>query len=77
MKAKVYKVELLIIDPENCRNQDDVIYFLENVKYLYPKVKSIKTAEIDWDDDHPLNKKDTQDQACQELFEEYLNEVNN
>jgi len=77
MKAKVYKVELLIIDPENCRNQDDVIYFLENVKYLYPKVKSIKTAEIDWDDDHPLNKKDTQDQAYQELFEEYLNEVNN
>jgi hypothetical protein len=55
MKAKAYKVEILVLDPENCRNEDDVKYFLENVKYLYPKVKSIQSREIEWDDDHPLN----------------------
>jgi hypothetical protein len=70
MKAKAYKVEILVLDPENCRNEDDVKYFLENVKYLYPKVKSIQSREIEWDDDHPLNHKDTQDQAYKDLFGE-------
>jgi len=69
MKAKAYKVELLVLDPENCRNEDDVKYFLENVKYLYPKVKSIQSREIEWDN-HPLNHKDTHDQAYKDLFGE-------
>lgn len=68
MKAKVYKVELLVVDTEQHRNQEEVVYFLENVEYLYSTVKSIKTVEIDWDDDHPLNNKGTQDQAYKELF---------
>jgi hypothetical protein len=70
MKAKAYKVELLVIDLENL-NEDDVKYFLENVKYLYPMVKSIQSREIgEWSDDHPLNLVDTHDQAYKDLFEE-------
>jgi len=70
MKAKAYKVELFVLDLENCINEDDVKYFLENVKYLYSVVKSIQSREIDWDDAHPINRKDTHDQAYKDLFGE-------
>jgi hypothetical protein len=74
MKTKVYKVELLVIDHEHCCSEDDVRFFLENVKYsyLYPKVKSIQSRVIEeWTDDHPLNQKATCDQAYKDLFGEH------
>lgn len=67
MKAKVHKVELLIIDTESI-NDYEVKCMLSNVKYLYPEVLSMKTVEVDWHDDHPLNKHDTASQALKELF---------
>lgn len=69
MKAKVYKIELGVVDFENI-HEDEIIYLLKNVKYLYPSVISIESKDIDdWDDDHPLNKRDTFKQAYKEMFD--------
>jgi hypothetical protein len=63
---KAYKVEVLVLDHE-CVGEDGVVYFLENVKYLYPKVMSIQSKEIgEWDYDNPLNRRD---EACREYYE--------
>jgi hypothetical protein len=68
MKAKAYKIELFILDVEGLR-EEDVIYFLENVTYLDPKVMSVQSKELgEWYDDHPINKKDTFKQTYDELF---------
>lgn len=69
MKAKAYKIELLVVDHESMK-QEDIIYFVENIKYLCSNVLSIQSKEIDdWDDDHPLNKLDTMKQTCKEMFD--------
>ena len=68
-KAKAYKIELLVVDFENFP-EDEIIYLLENVRHLYPSVMSIQSKEInDWDDDHPLNNRNTAKQAYKEMFE--------
>lgn len=70
MKTNAFKVELLIINCENVK-QEDLEYMLENVKYLYPKIMSIESREIDFHDDHPLNKHgEVFDEAYRELFQE-------
>lgn len=58
---KVYKVELMIIDHDGVG--DEIKDIIENQKYpnhcISPEVIKILSADIgDWDDDHPLNKKD-------------------
>jgi hypothetical protein len=68
MKAKVYKIVLSIVDLYNVP-EEDVRYFLENVKYLYPSVISLETRDIEeWDDNHPLNQKDTFKEEFERLF---------
>lgn len=70
MKTKVYKVVLSIVDHEDM-SEESVIHLLENVRYLYPNVISLESREVeDWDDDHPLNKKDTHTQELERLFKE-------
>ena len=65
---KAYKVEVLVLDNEQL-GEDSIKYLLENVKWVYPKIMSIQSKEIgEWDDDHPLNKKDEAEQYYQELF---------
>jgi hypothetical protein len=50
-------------------SEDDIVYFIENIKHLYPTVMSIQSKEIgEWNDDHPLNKKDTVKQTYEELW---------
>lgn len=71
MKTKVYKVELLVLDLENNLSEQDIKYSLQNVKYLYPMVKSIQSREIEeWNEHHPLNLVNTHDQAYKDLFGE-------
>ena len=66
--AKAYRVELLVLDGINDEvGEDDIRYFLENVKYLYPKVMKMECKDIgEWDDDHPLNRRD--ENYYQKLF---------
>jgi hypothetical protein len=68
MKAKVYKIVLSIVDLDNMP-EEDVRYFLENVKYLDPSVISLETRDIEeWDDNHPLNQKETFKEEFERLF---------
>ena len=70
MKTKVYKVVLSIVDHEDM-SEESVIHLLENVRYLYPNIISLESQEIEgWDDEHPLNKKDTYIQEFERLFKE-------
>lgn len=67
---KAYKVELLVLDHQNL-GEGEITFLLENVKYLYPSVMSIQSRDIgEWDDDHPLNHRDTVRQTYDELFGE-------
>lgn len=69
MKTKAYKIELLVVDFENTP-EDEITYLLEDVRHLYPSVMSIQSKDIDdWDDDHPLNNRNTEKQAYKEMFE--------
>ena len=67
MKANVYKIELLVIDTE-LYGTEDVIYTIQNEKYLSPEVMQIESVEVEWSDDHPLNNESTQEKAFYELF---------
>lgn len=70
MKTKVYKVVLSFVYHEDIP-EESVIHLLENVRYLYPNIISLESREIEeWDDDHPLNKKDTHIQEFERLFKE-------
>ena len=70
---KVHKVELLVIDFDNVG--DEIKDILEGARYpnhcISPEVKKITTVDIgEWDDDHPLNLKNTADEEYERLFNE-------
>jgi hypothetical protein len=68
MRATVYKAVLCIVDHEDMP-EESVIHLLENVRYLYPNIISLESREIEeWNDEHPLNKKDTHTQEFGRLF---------
>ena len=65
---KAYRFELLVLDHENL-GEGETTFLLENVKYLYPTIMSIQSKDMgEWDDDHPLNHRDTMKQTYDELF---------
>lgn len=69
--VKVYKVELLIVDHDGI-GSEEICTVLENTKYpnwcIYPEVMNMDRREIEWSDDHPINKSHTRDAAYQRLF---------
>lgn len=67
---KAYKVTVFIIDFDEVG--DDIPVEMENVRYpnhcLHPEIIDMQVADIgEWDDDHPLNKRDTCVQARERL----------
>jgi hypothetical protein len=70
---KAYKVEVLIINFDELE-ENEIKDVLENTYYsnhcISPEVLSIESKDIgEWNDDHPLNKKDTRKNEIQRLFE--------
>ncbi len=69
--TRVHKIILLVVDFDDL-GADGVTQVLESTKYpnhcIHPDVMSIETREVEWDDDHPLNKRDTHESAVEELF---------
>lgn len=66
--TKVYKIEVMAIMADDW-DEDSIIAAIENTKYVYPQVKSIKSIDIgEWDDEHPLNKKATAKAEYERLF---------
>jgi len=60
--TKIHKVTLLIVDHDDL-GADGVKDVIENVHYpnhcIGPSVMQVDTREVEWTDDHPLNKRDT------------------
>jgi len=69
--TSVYKIELLIVNNDKL-SEDELICVIENAHYpnrcIYPRVMKIEKREVEWSDDHPLNKRDQKRQAYEELF---------
>jgi hypothetical protein len=72
MTTKVFKVELFILDPNGQEglNEQEVKTILEQVRYLdFTKVVTIESVDIgEWDDDNPLNHRDTWKEEFNRLF---------
>jgi hypothetical protein len=64
---KAYKIELFVMDFENL-GDDEVTRIIESSKYINAEVISFKTAEVEWEDDHPLNSHNTFTEAYNNLF---------
>ena len=69
---KAHKIEILIIDFDEM-GADEIKSTIENTSYpnrcMYPDVMNIETVDLgEWNDEHPLNLKDTFEQEYQRLF---------
>jgi hypothetical protein len=65
---KAYKVEVLVLGFEDMP-EDDIVYFIENTGYLNSRVMPIQSKDIgEWDDDYPLNKRETAKQTYEDLW---------
>ena len=70
-KTKVVKVELMIVDHDGI-GVEEITSVLENTRYpnhcIAPRVMSLRSVEVDWSDEHPLNKYSTMIATYDELF---------
>lgn len=69
---KAYKIEILIIDFDQC-GAEEIKDVLENTKYpnycISPDVMKTTVVDIgEWRDDHPLNYKGTRQQEYERIF---------
>jgi len=68
---KAYKLEILVVDFDEVGAS--IPEMIENANYpnhcISPHVMSVKEADIGkWDDEHPLNKRDTMKEYYKEIF---------
>lgn len=68
---KIYKLTVQVIDFDEI-GAEEIKDVLENANYpndcINPKIISIDDREIEWTDDHPLNKKATALEEFNRLF---------
>ena len=67
MKVNVYKMEIQVLDFEKY-NPKTIIQEMEDCDHVSIKVRDWAVRSVDWDDDHPLNKGATADEAFKQLF---------
>jgi len=70
--TQVFKIEVLVIDHDGL-GPTGVAAALENANFpndcVSPHVMSIESREVDWSDEHPLNKRDMFVLTYKELFD--------
>ena len=70
---KAFKIELLVLDFDGL-GEDGVRDALESAHYpnhcISPNVKAVQAREVEWSDEHPLNKRSTADAEYRRLFAE-------
>lgn len=64
---KIYKVEVAVFDNEGLED-NDIRELLENNKWVNVNIIKMQSKEVNWTDDHPLNKPETFEKAWKELF---------
>jgi hypothetical protein len=67
MKCRVHRMTILVVDHERMREKD-MAQVVENCRYADPSVLTHESRDVEWSDDHPLNRRDTQAQAVRDLF---------
>ena len=71
VKTKVHKIEILVVD-HNDVGIEEIKLIVEGIHYpnrcIWPTVLDVKTEEVDWNDNHPLNVLSTTKQAANKLF---------
>lgn len=69
--TQIHKLTVLIVDHDEL-GADEVKQVLENQRYpnhcLGPHVMQMETREVEWNDDHPLNRGDTQAETFGKMF---------
>ena len=72
MKTKVHKVTLLVVDHDDLDAEgveDAIVHTKYPNRCISPRVMDIETVEVDWSDDHPLNRSSTMLSAFDEMFD--------
>ena len=64
---QAYKIEVMVLDFEGM-GEEEIKHLIEDNKYLYAHVMNSKSKEVDWSDNHPLNKCGTMARAYSDLF---------
>lgn len=68
---KVYKMVICWVDHDDV-GPKEARSLLENARFpnhiIGPKVMSTEIREVEWDDDHPLNKRTTSQAEFEDLF---------
>jgi hypothetical protein len=64
---KAYKIEILVLDFEDS-GEESIRNLVEESRHLNAKVMSLRSVDVDWSDEHPLNKSGTSARAYQDLF---------
>lgn len=70
-KTKVHRIVICVVDHDGL-GADEVKVVLENANYpndcIRPRIASIETREVDWSDDHPLNRRGAVGPALAQVF---------
>lgn len=70
LTVPIHKVTLLVMSLNgDCDTEEDVRSALENLRHPeFVTVLGVETKRVEWSDDHPLNREETQGAAVKELF---------
>ena len=78
MKTKVYKIEVLIVDHDRV-GAEEIRSVIENAHYpnrcIMPRVMEMREREVEWTDEHPLNKRSTASETYKELFKPLVTQI--
>ena len=67
MRMRVHRMEILIVDQEGISDAD-MAGIIGGCKFAYPSILAHESREVEWTDEHPLNRADTQAAAVVALF---------
>lgn len=69
--VKVHRVVMVVVDNDDI-GAEGVAEVLEATKYpnrcISPRVREVQTRTVDWHDAHPLNLRESSDEAFRALF---------
>ena len=71
MESKIYKISTYLVDVNGDYGEDYIRWLLESYSDLTAKHLKIECADIgEWDDDHPLNYRNSDISECEKYFKE-------
>ena len=69
MDAKIHKIEMYVVDVNNCfENAESILDLLEDKTDLFYKKKESKTIEFNWNDNLKINRVDAGVEDYEEFF---------